>query len=51
MNLGLITSLGEKGCQNLLGHGDKNCKIKVIDLSIEKYILAKAYTKGCPSSF
>ena len=31
-----MTSLGDKGCQRLLSQEDKNCKIKVIDLS-EKY--------------
>ena len=36
MNLELVmTSLGDKRCQSLLSQEDKNCKIKVIDLSIE----------------
>ena len=31
-----MTSLADKGLQSLLTQGDKNYKIKVIDLSIEK---------------
>ena len=37
MNKGLImTSLGDKEYQSLLSQGNKNCKIKVNNLSFEK---------------
>ena len=40
MNLGSVMMLlGDKGCQGLLRQGGKNCKIKVIDLTIEYFDL------------
>ena len=32
----IIMPIGDKGCQSLFRQGDKNCKINVIDHSIEK---------------
>ena len=41
MNLGSIkTSLGYISCQSLLSQGDKNCKFKVVDLSIKNVLIS-----------
>ena len=35
----MMTSLIDKGFQSLLSQGDKNCKIKVNEASIEKCVI------------